>query len=95
MKMGTLTTSGIKFEEKEKISVFPNPAKDELNINLADLSGKNVVAEIYDVSGRLVKTEPLNGKGIQQINIQMLDKGIYFLKVKSQEKVYSVSFVRE
>ncbi|MBC7862145.1 MAG: T9SS type A sorting domain-containing protein, partial [Bacteroidia bacterium] len=95
MKMGTLTTSGIKFEEKENISVFPNPAKDELNIDLSVLSGKNVLAEIYDVSGRLVKTELLNGKGVQQISIQTLDKGCYFLKVKSQEKVYSVSFVRE
>lgn len=94
MKMGTLTPTGIEFTEEENISIYPNPANDELNIDFGRNSDKNIVTEIYDISGRLVISESLNEIGTQHLNIQSLENGFYVLRIVLSGKFYTISFVK-
>ena len=72
--------------EKDKIIIFPNPVKDILYIeNIADSN-----YEIYDITGKTV----LNGIR-NQINVSSLEKGVYFLKVTSEENILTQKFIKE
>jgi len=70
----------------EEATVFPNPAKDVsfLNIEIPNPTSKTLV-DINDAQGRLMRTEVLTNN---QINIAQLSKGVYFLKIKTQEGSY-------
>jgi len=88
--------------------VYPNPAKDELRITniplqifeeVAPQSGDGVVInhiEIYDMMGRLLKSEISNLKSEISIDVSGLAKGIYLLKVTYHNQQYQmVKFVKE
>lgn len=72
--------------EPDQVTVFPNPAKDVafLNIDFPNATSKTLV-DINDAQGRLVRIEKLNSN---QINIAQLAKGVYFLKIKTEEGSY-------
>jgi aminopeptidase N len=71
------TLLGVQDVNTEKITLYPNPVKDILNIQSSVFKVQN--AKIYDISGKLVKT--FNGNSV---NISALQKGIYILKVDNQ-----------
>ena len=79
--------TGIKaFDENigNTINVYPNPARDILNIDAQDLENSNI--KIADLFGRTI----LELHGSQQINIKDLKPGIYFLQVFNKEKLIAV-----
>ena len=87
LSMGSIFTSiENNILASDKISVFPNPAKDIslLTIDFPNATGKTLV-DINDAQGRLIRTEKLNSN---QINIAQLSKGVYFLKIKTDEGSY-------
>jgi len=60
----------------DKIRIFPNPAKDILHINLDN----NFSVEFYSVIGKKVFTSKESN-----IDIQILESGIYFVVVRNSE----------
>ena len=75
---------------KTKISLYPNPVKDILNISLAEnISIENY--EIYDLIGKNVisKTTTENF-----INVSELSNGIYVIKVITSEGVMTNKFIK-
>lgn len=58
--------------------VFPNPAADVLNIQIAD---RNAVYSIRDMAGREVQGGTLNGPELQRISVGKLESGAYILLV--------------
>jgi len=94
MAMGSpFTSTENNLLSSDKVSVYPNPAKDVsfLNIDFPNSTSKTLV-DISDAQGRLVRTEKLNGN---QINIAQLVKGVYFLKIKTEEGSYVKKFLLE
>lgn len=78
-------------KDKDNIVVFPIPAKDELNIS----SEKNIKSiEIYDEIGRIIQTVKGN-TNIQKINITKLEKGTYYLFIKTNDEVKTKKFIKE
>src|SRR5690606_4797228 len=63
------------------IQVYPNPTKDYINITSEEIIQS---IEIYDITGRLVKAEPINRFEAQQ-NIDNLANGTYVLKIKTDK----------
>ena len=66
-----------------KMSVYPNPASDVLNININNASFKNSNISIYNISGNEVMNTSMNGASTQ-LNIESLSSGVYFVKVKNE-----------
>ena len=64
-------------------TVFPNPAKDKLNIKFNDVIEADASIEFYGMMGNLVYTSAIN-KGISemQININSIKSGLYFYTLK-------------
>lgn len=64
--------------------VYPNPAANELNVNLALETGATAVMNLYDMTGRLVRTEQIaDQSGTVTISVADLPSGIYFCKITS------------
>lgn len=73
--------------------IFPNPAKNILNIN----SKQNIQIEtitIYTTIGQLVQVIP-NAKNTKTIDVSNLKSGTYFIKVVSDKGASSSKFVKE
>lgn len=69
----------------DKFSVYPNPAKDFIKIVSEDnLKIKNV--EITDLNGRIIKSEIVNELLDVEINLTSISKGIYLLKINTEDK---------
>lgn len=81
--------SSVEISEKGKIAVFPNPAKDVLNLQLPDNNAQFLV-EINDISGKLILKE----HNKKQIDISKLSKGIYLVTVVSAGNKQTIKFIK-
>ena len=56
-----LTITGISNTEiTREIIVFPNPAKDNITIKVGDINTGKLMFYLFDLSGRLIISEPIN-----------------------------------
>lgn len=79
--------------------VYPNPASNELTIELETLQDQNIKAHIYAMDGRLIR-EVLNtpsgtGNCIQTIDIQDLPAGTYILHIQVGNTRLSKTIVKQ
>ncbi len=77
-----------------KLSIYPNPANDVVNIANAD----NILingAEIVDLNGRTVKVAKFNGVSEAQINISDLASGVYMMTVSSDQGSLTKKIVKQ
>ena len=79
------------FEKDNSISIYPNPANSIVNIK-AKSTLKSI--ELYDVQGRILQTKLVN-KTNEIIDISTHSKGIYFLKITSDDGVKVEQIVKE
>jgi hypothetical protein len=69
---------------KQEMLVFPNPARDRINVYLFTDQISEIRTEIYDLLGRkaVIKTYMPEGDGYQMISFDInLAPGYYILKV--------------
>jgi len=72
------------------VSIYPNPASNELNIKLPLLSGKVANVTIYNTLGSIVMTEVISANGTTStFDISSLNSGIYFVKLAVDGLKYS------
>ncbi|KPE52220.1 T9SS-dependent M36 family metallopeptidase [Chryseobacterium indologenes] len=77
-----LSTEEVK-AAKNKISVYPNPAKDEFYINFPDDMLGKVSIEIYDMSGKLISSEDkVSPDARKAVSTNKMINGTYMVKVK-------------
>jgi acid phosphatase type 7 len=66
----------------EKVSIFPVPAKDIITLNVKEkLTGATI--DIYNGTGKLMKTETADITDSYQLNIKDLRAGTYFIFIKA------------
>ena len=73
----------MSIEEKEElsISIFPNPALNQLNISASNIS--NGTYSIYDLTGRLLAQSQISGIS-NTIDISNLRSGQYILSISDE-----------
>jgi hypothetical protein len=77
---------------KEKLSVYPNPASGVLRLKTNDDDMPDY--SIKNATGITIKTGRLNPD--REIDIENLDKGIYFLQIKNKDKsVENAKFIKQ
>jgi hypothetical protein len=63
------------------VNVFPNPAKDVLNITTANNATGEVNIQILNAMGEMVYNQVLEAGLVQNIDIASLTPGIYYVTV--------------
>ncbi len=78
-----------ELDEEVKLSVYPNPASTVLNINLSGIS-ESVEYTLLNYQGSEVyqqRVGQLNGYANKQLNISEYARGIYYLRLRTNEEV--------
>jgi uncharacterized protein with GYD domain len=88
----SFSTLGIVDFDDNVFSMYPNPVKEELHIDL-DLT-TNLTVNIFDISGKIILIEAIQGQR-NVINLKSLSKGMYFVNVKSSERSRTYKIVKE
>ena len=84
----TLATSEIK-NNKNVISIYPNPVKDILYIESTNEVTK---VEIYDTAGRVITSMGTKGNSV---DVSHLPKGNYLIKLFLKDKVSLLKFIKD
>ena len=71
--------TGLKPNVENRISLYPNPVKDKMTIEINDNNGF-IKIEIRDIFGTL-KLSEINKNNQDCINVSSLPYGIYFLSI--------------
>lgn len=70
-----------------KIAVYPNPVVNTLNI--PQIQDNNAMVIIGDITGRIIFQSTMDLTTNQVIDFQKINSGIYYIKVSSNNKIYS------
>ena len=70
------------------VNVYPNPVSDIIHLQTEETWTK---AEIFDVSGRIMRAESLSS---QSIDVSTLESGTYFVRLRNGDRVGRVKFVK-
>lgn len=75
------------------VSIFPNPATD--NITITNYAKKyNGIIAIYDIQGEMLIQQPLQEERTR-IDISSLTKGMYFIKLMNGKSILSGKFIKD
>jgi extracellular elastinolytic metalloproteinase len=85
------TTPTAEITEGSRLRVYPNPANDFLNINiLVNTSARDADVSIVSVDGRVMWQQKTTFNGAKElllpVNMAEFASGIYFVKVRTDEK---------
>ncbi|MBC7557402.1 MAG: endonuclease [Chryseobacterium sp.] len=82
--LGTLSTSESSENTNNKIVIYPNPiAESQIFVQGLEIKNFNL-AQVYDLSGKLIISEKQPFRNKNFINVDRLKKGIYTLKIDTQ-----------
>jgi hypothetical protein len=96
-------SGSLSIEETEKVydfKVYPNPVVENLLVSFNSLINlSNPLIEVYDATGRIVKSinlkNILKGENNLEVSSSDLDCGWYILKIISDEKSISTKFLKQ
>lgn len=83
-------------KQNDKLKIYPNPASDIANIEFESDQNREVTASVYDLTGRMVKTQMYSAlKGDNNIELQLdgLKKGTYIVQLVSGSKSFSEKLI--
>ena len=75
------------------VKIHPNPANDKIFITSEEILNNTKYA-IYDLTGKLIKSK-IDLNNTKEINISNLESGIYFIQIKTIDKVVNKRFVKK
>ncbi|WP_347217729.1 T9SS-dependent M36 family metallopeptidase [Chryseobacterium sp.] len=79
----SLGTDEVTSMKDNKVSIYPNPARDEFYIDFPSKTLGKVSVELYDMSGKLVSSEDkISPENKKAISTSRLINGTYIVKVK-------------
>lgn len=85
-------TLGVKESASASLSnvvVYPNPAKDNVNISFTNENAENVSYQIVNVIGQTIRTQNIpatKGETLYNVNLNSIESGIYFIKLSVGNK---------
>jgi hypothetical protein len=89
----TGTASDLNSNNGFNIRLFPNPARNQLNVLINGLEN-NTSIRIFDIMGKQVMQQ-VTGTSVTQLDISKLASGLYLMKIQDGEKNSSMKFVKE
>lgn len=66
------------------IKLYPNPAKENVYISISQDNNEKTECYVYDMVGRIMTTETIEGNGVYMMDTKSLISGTYIIKFKSQ-----------
>lgn len=83
-------------QETLTLTCFPNPVQDELRLTFPkDWQGKKIQLQVLSGNGMTIKNLQINNAGqTESISTLNLTKGLYFLKVMTNNKISQTTIIK-
>ncbi len=89
MPNGVVSLANVETGEKGSIKVYPNPARDYVNVDIECTNFKASDIDLFDMQGRIVKKAKLKAKQGNMIDVSSLNSGAYTYNVSLNGKTIS------
>lgn len=76
------------------LKVYPNPASDQLVLDLANQNNSSCSGIIYSITGKRIKEFSFSSIENNQLNISDLSEGLYIIRMNIDGNFYSATFVK-
>lgn len=86
--------TGINEVNDVSISVFPNPTRELIHVKMDASVVDHATIQLYDAIGKLVISETVNNT-VTTLNIANYAKGMYTIRVVSEEKQSIIKVIKE
>lgn len=84
-----------EFAVSDQIHLYPNPAKEVLQVQLPVSSSQQVPYEVLSVTGKKLLRGELHGDTVREIRLNNLPAGLYILQLQAGGRAYRFKFVKE
>lgn len=93
---GTSAVQTLEQNTNPILNVFPNPFTGKVNIAVSDLKANNIMATIYDISGRQLFAQILGNptNGIVSFDPGIQTSGVYLLKITANNNSYFYKLIK-
>ncbi len=89
------TTSIVSIQQAAiHVSLYPNPAKEQITVSLSSFTNENVNIEVFNTVGSVVFQGQAQGEQTE-LDIQFLPAGFYIIRCANEGKVVSKRFVKQ
>ncbi|MCR9288809.1 MAG: T9SS type A sorting domain-containing protein [Bacteroidetes bacterium] len=92
------TTHTKDLDHYRLLSTYPNPTSGDLNVELHGFQNEDFEIEIIDLTGKILKKETIKNNPSDQIifpiDVADLNAGMYFVRVLSEDRVWTQQFVK-
>ena len=81
-----------------QIAVFPNPNNGVFHVELSGIIGDKAQLEVFDLTGRKVASQAMNTNlnfATSLVDLPDAPTGHYFIKIVTNERVYTKEFVKQ
>ncbi|MEA3443726.1 MAG: T9SS type A sorting domain-containing protein, partial [Bacteroidota bacterium] len=82
----------VEIEDGFDIEIYPNPNNGSFYIELPEYKSEEIFLKIFDTGGKLLMDEIYN-KSFINIKIPDAGQGIYFLQIKSENKIVNAKLI--
>ncbi len=82
---------GVSNIENNTFNVYPNPANNEITIDLSSYENEEVQISIIDITGKTVSNYNLTN--YNRIDVSQLTSGVYFIKVNNLKQSKTAKFI--
>lgn len=94
----TVSTVGVhELESLSGISLFPNPATQNIFLNYESDSPQLLTIGLFDITGKELWNNQLqtaSGKYQHELNVQALEAGVYFIEVSDGSSSKKIKFIK-
>lgn len=92
--INTLTTGVKTINDEAELTIYPNPGMNELNVQINTSENNDLELEIINMVGELMTTHSIYSNNLIRINTSNFSSGIYFIKIRSKEKVTTKKWIK-
>lgn len=80
-------SASINENEISELNIYPNPASNQVNIDLNKVDAKNAMLAVYDMTGRKVFEKQLMVSTMETISVENYAAGLYTIIVSNSKEV--------
>jgi hypothetical protein len=81
---------------QEELHLYPNPTRDQLNIQFDSATEEEVQIRVVDLMGRTLSVQDwsvVNGKNYKQLDVTRMETGTFLLIIASKNNIQSKRFI--
>lgn len=83
-----LSVNDLVNSDSDSVKIYPNPTNSG-EFNIESTIRESAFYDIYDLSGKIIKSTEKLEKGINKVNINGVQSGVYMVKIKTNGSTFS------